>query len=87
MPSYSVITDKCIKDGLCIAVCLRKAIHPKKDELGFADVKQLYINPKKCLSCGSCVAVCENKAVFAIEDLPEELSHFAEINAAHFKKK
>ena len=86
MPSYSVITDKCIKDMLCVPVCLRKAIHPKKDEAGYEDVKQLFINPKKCISCGSCVAACESGAIFAIEDLPEELSHFAEINAAYYKK-
>ena len=86
MPSFSVITDKCIKDMLCISVCLRKAIHPKMDEAGYADVKQLFINPKKCLSCGSCVAACQSGAVFAIEDLPEELNHFAAINAAYFKK-
>jgi ferredoxin len=86
MPSFSVITDKCIKDMLCIAVCLRKAIHPKTDEPGHADVKQLYINPKKCLSCGSCVSVCQSGAVFAIEDLPEELNHFVAVNAAYFKK-
>jgi len=86
MPSYSVITDKCIKDMLCVPVCLRKAIHPKEEEPGFDNVKQLFINPKKCLSCGSCIAVCESGAIFAIEDLPEELHHFADINAAHYKK-
>lgn len=87
MASYSVITDKCIKDMLCVAVCQKKAIHPKKDEAGYADVKQLFINPKKCMTCGSCIAACESEAIFAIEDLPEELKHFAEINADYFKKK
>jgi ferredoxin--NADP+ reductase len=86
MPNFSVITDKCIKDMLCIAVCQRKAIHPKQDEPGYADVKQLYINPKKCISCGSCISVCESEAIFSIEELPEELQHFAEINAAYYKK-
>ena len=56
------------------------------DETGYDDVKQLFINPKKCTSCGSCIAACESGAIFAIEDLPEELSHFAEINAAYYKK-
>ena len=85
MASYSVITDKCIKDMLCVSVCQRKAIHPKTDEPGFADAKQLYINPKKCSNCGSCMSVCENEAIFAIEELPEELQQFAEINAAYYR--
>lgn len=87
MPSFSVITDKCIKDMKCIAVCQKKAIHPRKDEAGYDGVKQLYINPKKCMTCGSCIAICENEAIFAVEDLPEELAHFVEINAEYFKKK
>lgn len=86
MPSYSVITNKCIKDNLCVSVCLRKAIHPKTTEPGYEDVKQLFINPKKCISCGSCVSACQSGAVFAIEDLPEEFQEYAAINAAHFKK-
>lgn len=87
MPSYSVITDKCTKDFKCVTVCQRKAIHPRKDEPGADTVPQLYINPKKCLSCGDCIAACEYKAIFSIEELPEELKHFAAINAAYFKKK
>jgi ferredoxin--NADP+ reductase len=86
MPSFSVITDKCIKDMLCVPTCLKKAIHPKMDEAGYEVVKQLFINPKKCMSCGSCMAVCESGAIFAIEDLPAELNHFVEVNAAYFRK-
>jgi ferredoxin len=86
MPTVSVITDACIKDYLCVAVCLRKAIHPKKDEAGAADVKQLYINPKRCITCGSCIAVCENNAIFDKPDLPEDKVQFTEINAAYFRK-
>ncbi|MDR3725374.1 MAG: ferredoxin family protein [Terracidiphilus sp.] len=88
MPNISVITDSCIKDYLCVAVCLRKAIHPKKDEAGAADpnLKQLFINPKKCLSCGSCIAACQNGAIFDMPDLPPEKAHFAALNAAYYKK-
>jgi len=86
MPSFSVVTDKCIKDNLCVSLCLRKAIHPKKDEAGYDNVKQVFINPKKCLSCGTCITTCQSGAIFAIEDLPEELKHFAATNAAYFKK-
>jgi ferredoxin len=86
MPNISVITDACTKDMLCIAVCQRKAIHPKKDAPEFDSVKQLFINPKKCISCGSCISVCESNAIFEFDDLPEDKKHFAEINAAFFKK-
>ncbi|HUA99282.1 MAG TPA: 4Fe-4S binding protein [Terracidiphilus sp.] len=86
MPNVSVITDNCIKDMLCISVCLRKAIHPKQDESGFETVKQLYINPKRCMSCGSCIAVCKSNAIFDFPDLPEDKKQFAEINAAYFRK-
>jgi ferredoxin--NADP+ reductase len=86
MLNFSVITDKCIKDMLCIPVCQKKAIHPKKEEPNYEGVKQLFINPKKCQSCGSCIAACQSGAIFAIEDLPEELRHFADINAAYYKK-
>ena len=83
----SVITDACIKDMKCVAVCQRKNIHPREDEPGYADVKQLFINPKRCLDCGSCIAVCEHKAIFPKNALPPDKVQFAEINAAYFKKK
>lgn len=86
MPNISVITDKCIKDFLCVAVCLKKAIHPKKDEAGGDSVKQLYINPKRCQSCGSCIAACESGAIFEYDELPDEKKQFAEINAAYYRK-
>ena len=74
------------QDMLCITVCLRKAIHPEKDEPGIEKARQLYINPKKCLGCGSCIAACPNGAIFEIEALPYELKDFAEINAAYSRK-
>lgn len=86
MPNISVITDKCIKDFLCVPVCLKKAIHPKKDEPGVDAVKQLFINPKKCQSCGSCIAACQSGAIFEFDELPDELKHFAEINASYYRK-
>ena len=87
MPNVSVITDACTKDFLCVAVCLRKAIHPKKDDPAAENVKQLFINPKKCLSCGSCIAACQSHAIFDFPDLPADKLHFAQINADYFKKK
>ena len=84
MSNYSVITDKCIKDMLCIEVCPMEAIHPTADEPGFADATQLFINPDDCSGCGSCGAVCESMTIFDIDDLPDELKHFAGINAAYY---
>jgi NAD-dependent dihydropyrimidine dehydrogenase PreA subunit len=82
----TVVTDACIKDYLCIAVCQRKCIHPRKDEEGADLVPQVYINPKKCLDCGSCIEVCESGALFTLDELPEDKQQFAEINAAYYRK-
>lgn len=81
-----VITDACIKDELCIKACVRKAIHPKRDEPEFANVRQLFINPKKCLDCGTCAEVCESGAIFPVEELPEDKQQFIEMNAAFYRK-
>ncbi len=83
----SVIIDTCIKDMKCVPVCQRKNIHPREDEPGYAEAKQLYINPKRCLACGSCIAVCETHSIFPAADLPPDKVQFAEINAAYFRKK
>lgn len=82
----SVITDACVKDNKCIKVCQRKNIHPREDEADYPNVKQLFINPKRCLACGSCISVCEHKAIYPLDELPEDKKHFAEINAAYFRK-
>ncbi len=81
-----VITDACTMDWKCAEVCQRKNIRPRKGEDGFENVKQLFINPKRCLDCGTCASVCEHGAIFQADELPEDKSHFAEINAAYFRK-
>ncbi len=79
-----VITDSCTKDELCVQACPVDCIHPKQDEPGFADLPQLYVNPVDCIDCGACVPVCPTNSMFALDDLPAEQAHFAEINAAHY---
>lgn len=79
-----VITDTCTKDELCVQACPVDCIHPKQDEGGFADAPHLYVNPNDCIDCGACVPVCPTNSVFALDDLPAELSSFAETNAAHY---
>ena len=79
-----VITDTCTKDELCVQACPVDCIHPKQDEDGFADAPQLYVKPDDCIDCGACVPVCPTNSVFVLDELPPELAHFADINAAHY---
>ena len=81
-----VITEPCIgvKDTACVDACPVDCIHPKKDEVGFEEPAQLYIDPVECIDCGACVPVCPVSAIFAVDDLPDQWRHFAQINAEHF---
>ena len=79
-----VITDKCIKDELCVDVCPTDCIHPKKDEPSFEEEKQLYVDPAECIDCGACVPVCTSDSIHSVEDLPEELKPFIEVNAKFY---
>ena len=80
-----VITDSCTKDGLCIDACPADCIHPRLDEDGIDAVPQLYIEPETCIDCGACIPVCPTDSIFVLEELPDELKHFAELNAAHYR--
>ena len=82
----SIVTDLCTKDFKCTTACQRKAIHPREDEPDAATVQQVFINPKKCIACGTCISLCEAQAIFLLDELPEDLKHFAEINAAYYRK-
>jgi len=81
---YSVITGRCTQDLHCVESCLREAIHPAPGEPGFGESKQLFIDPHQCIGCGSCLSACENAAIFDIDDLPETMRRFADLNAAHY---
>jgi len=84
-----VIAEPCIavKDTACVDVCPVDCIHPRKDEANFQSEPQLYINPDECIDCGACVPVCPVTAIFAMEDLPQKWTRFAEINAEWYKQK
>ena len=81
-----VIAEPCIgtKDTACVDACPVDCIHPKKDEAGYGDADQLFIDPVECIDCGACVPVCPVSAIYAGDDLPEKWAEFAAKNAAHF---
>jgi NAD-dependent dihydropyrimidine dehydrogenase PreA subunit len=81
-----VITSLCVgtKTADCVDVCPVDCIHPKKDEQGFAQAQQLFINPGDCIDCGACEPVCPVKAIFPEDELPAEHKGDALANAHHF---
>jgi NAD-dependent dihydropyrimidine dehydrogenase PreA subunit len=79
-----VITDSCTKDELCVQACPVDCIHPKQDEGGFAEAPQLYVNPSDCIDCGACIPVCPTNSVYSLDDLPADMSAFAQLNANHY---
>jgi NAD-dependent dihydropyrimidine dehydrogenase PreA subunit len=85
-PMAYVIAEPCIgtKDAACIDACPVDCIHPKKDEPGFAEHNMIYIDPVECIDCGACVPVCPVSAIFALDDLPEKWSEFAQKNSEYF---
>src|SRR6202521_4148090 len=66
------------------AGCPVDCIHPTEDEPGFADVRQLFIDPEECIDCDACVEVCPVDAIFVEDQLPEEWQHFTTINADYY---
>ena len=80
-----VTTDTYIRDSLCAEVCSTDCIHPKKDEPGFEDAPQMYVDPEGCIDCGACVPACTSDSIHALEDVPEGKEEFIEKNAAYFK--
>src|SRR4030081_2069942 len=50
-----VIAEPCIgtKDSACVDACPVDCIHPKKDETGYGDSAQLFIDPVEWIDCGA----------------------------------
>ncbi len=80
-----VITEACTKDEKCIEVCPVDCIHPRKDEAKFAGVSQLFIDPINCIDCGACVPVCEASAIYAVGEVPDNLTASVETNAQYYQ--
>lgn len=81
-----VIIETCDKHLACVEVCPVDCIHPSKDEGGFEECTQLYINPDECIDCGACEAVCPVNAIFPEEEVPEQSQASIEANRDFFKK-
>ena len=81
-----IIAEPCIgtKDTACVDACPVDCIHPKKDEPGFEEATQLYIDPVECIDCGAYVPVCPVTAIFVLDELPEKWAQYTKINADHF---
>ena len=84
-----VIAEPCIgtKDNSCVEVCPVDCIHPTPDEPDYDKVEMLYIDPEECIDCDACVEACPVDACFAEDQLPEEWSNFAGINAQYYAGK
>jgi ferredoxin len=82
-----VISEPCIgvKDATCTEVCPVDCIHPTREEPGFEEAEQLYIDPEECIDCDACVEVCPVDAITPEEGVPAEWARFTAINAAYFR--
>jgi ferredoxin len=81
-----VITEPCIgvKDTACVDVCPVDCIHPRKDELRFAEALQLYIDPDECIDFGACEPECPVSAIYPEEDVPEEFQKYIALNRENY---
>jgi ferredoxin len=80
-----VITDNCIKDGLCLDACPNESIHPTQEEAAaYEAATQLYIHPEECIDCGACVPACTSDAIFPLDEVPADKQYAIAANEAYF---
>ena len=70
-----VVTEPCkgCKDKACLKVC--------PVDCFYEDADMVYINPDECMDCGACVPECPVEAIFYQDDVPQQWSHYIELNA------
>ncbi|MDN3519446.1 ferredoxin family protein [Aquisalimonas lutea] len=70
-----VVTDNCIKCKYtdCVEVCPVDCFHEGPNFLA--------IDPDECIDCTLCEPECPAEAIYAEDDLPDDQSHFLELNA------
>ena len=44
----------------------------------------LYINPEQCIDCGACEPECPVDAIFSEESVPDNWSHYIQMNYGFF---
>ncbi|MET8776903.1 FAD-dependent oxidoreductase [Nocardia sp. NPDC004654] len=81
-----VITQRCCNDASCVAECPVDCIRPRPEDPEFQSAEMLYIDPQTCIDCGACFEACPVEAIYAEDDLPTNLTAFADINASYFDK-
>lgn len=69
-----VVTDNCIqcKYTDCVAVCPVNCFYEGPNFL--------VIHPEECIDCDACVPVCPAGAIYNEDNLPEDKTHFLQIN-------
>ena len=70
-----VVTENCIRCKYtdCVEVCPVDCFHEGPNFLA--------IDPDECIDCALCEPECPAEAIFSEDDLPDEQSHFLELNA------
>lgn len=69
-----VVTEGCIncKYTDCVEVC--------PVDCFYEGPNFLVIHPDECIDCNACVPTCPTEAIFADDELPSHLEHYAELN-------
>jgi ferredoxin len=70
-----VVAEPCVNCRYtdCALVCPVEAFHLDDD--------MLVINPETCIDCDACVPECPVEAIFAEDKVPEQWTHFTQMNA------
>jgi len=70
-----IVTESCIKCKYtdCVEVCPVDCFHEGPNFL--------VIDPEECIDCTLCVAECPVEAIYDEDELPDDQTHFIQLNA------